>query len=400
MTSEIKPTLNCCIDSIQLKLSDFFTGKHDFETILKDRLKPTENTRNINQKLYLHENNHFEYMNPICPYCGSKNVIKQEYRHRKLLINDNKPLNVYLRRYLCKTFGRKSTTNIKSLIKPYKRYIKLFKEKIERFLETGYRSLRKTQIDLQNFLGNSPSHQTIKNWLTINTENMIKNTERFYSGYYTYDEQFLRINGHKMYRLTLYDQICNIPIAEQIVPKRTPTTITQFIQESTSNKTLISITTDHMPLYKNIMDHIGVKHQLCIFHLFKMIGDKIYKQLRSKKLTNREKISLCLYFTDIKNIFRTYDLKTSNKRLKKLLNDFDRIPSVLQRFIKQKILPDYKRLTNFMENTKIPRTSNTVENYYRQTEPEQIKKKYKTKQGILTYLHYKMKNWTQKHIKK
>ena len=400
MQNQIIPTLKFNIDSIQLKLSDFFTGKQNFETILKDRLKPTYNARNINQKLYLHENNHFEYINQICPYCGSKNVIKQEYRHRKLLIDDNKPLNIYLRRYLCKTCGRKSTTNIKSLIKPYKRYINLFKEKIERFLETGYRSLRKTSLDLQNFLGNSPSHQTIRNWLNINTKNMIKNTECFYSGYYTYDEQFLRIKGHRMYRLTLYDQIRNIPIAEQIVPKRTPITITQFIQESTRNKPLISITTDHMPLYKNIMDHIGVKHQLCIFHLFKMMGDKIYKKLRSKKLTNREKINLCLYFTDIKNIFRTYNLKTSNQRLKELLNDFNRIPRVLKRFIKHKIMPDYKRLTTFMENTKIPRTSNTVENYYRQTEPEQIKKKYKTITGILTYLHYKMKNWTQKHITK
>ena len=400
MTNEIKPTLNCCIDSIQLKLSDFFTGKQNFETILKDRLNPHKNIRNVNQKLYLHENNHFEYINPTCPHCNSKNIIKQEYRDRKLLINDNKPLNVYLRRYLCKSCGRKFTTTINSLIKPYKRYINLFKSKLESFIKNGYRSLRKTQLDFHNFLGYSPSHQTIRNWLTINTQNSIKNTERFYSGYYTYDEQFLRINGHRMYRLTLYDQIRNIPVAEQIVPKRTPTAITTFIQESTHKKPLISITTDHMPLYKNIMDNIGVKHQLCIFHLFKMMGDKVYKKLRSKKLTEREKISLCLYFTDIKNIFRTYDLKTSNQRLNKLLNDFDRIPRVLQRFIKQKILPDYKRLTNYMEHHKIPRTSNTVENYYRQTEPEQIKKKYKTITGILTYLHYKMKNWTQKHIKK
>ena len=400
MRNQILTTLNCNIDSIQLKLSDFFTGKNDFETILNDRLKPVKNTQNINQKLYLHENNHFEYINLLCPYCGSKNVIKQEYRQRKLLIDDKEPLNVYLRRYLCKTCGRKFTTNIKSIIKPYKRYINLFKDKLECFLETGYRSLRKTQKDLQNFLENSPSHQTIRNWLTINNKNMIKNTERFYSGYYTYDEQFLRINGHRMYRLTLYDQIRNIPIAEQIVPKRTPAAITQFIQESTNNQPLISVTTDHMPLYKNIMDYIGVKHQLCVFHLFKMIGDKIYKKLRSKKVTEREKISLCLYFTDIKNIFRTYNSKNSQKRLNKLLEDFNIIPRLLQRFIKQKIIPDYKRLTTFMENNKIPRTSNTVENYYRQTEPEQIKKKYKTKKGILTYLHYKMKNWTKKHIKK
>ncbi|GAB6054786.1 hypothetical protein JCM15415_01020 [Methanobacterium movens] len=100
MRNQILTTLNCNIDSIQLKLSDFFTGKNDFETILNDRLKPVKNTQNINQKLYLHENNHFEYINLLCPYCGSKNVIKQEYRQRKLLIDDEEPLNVYLRRYL------------------------------------------------------------------------------------------------------------------------------------------------------------------------------------------------------------------------------------------------------------------------------------------------------------
>ncbi|MDZ4172838.1 MAG: hypothetical protein U1C19_11815 [Methanobacteriaceae archaeon] len=96
MTSEITPTVNWCIDSTQLKLSDFFTGKHDFETILKDSLKPVQKAQNINQKLYLHENKHFECSNLICPYCGSKSVIKQEYCHKKLLIDDNEPLNVYL----------------------------------------------------------------------------------------------------------------------------------------------------------------------------------------------------------------------------------------------------------------------------------------------------------------
>lgn len=52
-----------------------------------------------------------------------------------------------------------------------------------------------------------------------------------------------------------------------------------------------------------------------------------------------------------------------------------------------------------MENLK-KRTSNTVENYYRQTEPEQIKTRYKTKNGILTYLELKMKKWTKKTRKK
>ncbi len=92
-----------------------------------------------------------------------------------------------------------------------------------------------------------------------------------------------------MYRLTLYDTIVNIPVTEEIVPKRSTEAITNFIQQSTKNKPLISITTDHFPRYKNIMDKIRVNRQLCIFHLFKMIGDPVYKILRSKKHSNKKK---------------------------------------------------------------------------------------------------------------
>lgn len=52
-----------------------------------------------------------------------------------------------------------------------------------------------------------------------------------------------------------------------------------------------------------------------------------------------------------------------------------------------------------MDNEKIEKTSNKVENYDRQTNPEIIKKLYKTKNRILTSLDFQMQNWTQKHIK-
>lgn len=47
----------------------------------------------------------------------------------------------------------------------------------------------------------------------------------------------------------------------------------------------------------------------------------------------------------------------------------------------------------------LKKTLNKIENYYRQTNPEKIKKIYKTKNGILTFLDYQMENWTEKHIK-
>jgi hypothetical protein len=98
-----------------------------------------------------------------------------------------------------------------------------------------------------------------------------------------------------MYRLTLYDHILNIPLSEKITPDKEYTTINQFIQESTKNKPLIAITTDHMREYKAIIDELEVKHQLCIFHFYKMINDRLYKLLRSKKTSEDEKTRLKKY---------------------------------------------------------------------------------------------------------
>jgi len=78
------------------------------------------------------------------------------------------------------------------------------------------------------------------------------------------------------------------------------------------------------------------------------------------------------------------------------LDDFDAIPSVLQKWIVNKIIPDFDRLTVFMCDGLIARTSNQCENYYRQTDHREIKHKYRTYQGILAYLARKMEYWTAK----
>jgi dolichyl-phosphate-mannose--protein O-mannosyl transferase len=52
-----------------------------------------------------------------------------------------------------------------------------------------------------------------------------------------------------------------------------------------------------------------------------------------------------------------------------------------------------------MHNPNIARTSNLIENYYRQTLPKAHKKKYKTIKGLINYLKLKMQKWTQNHRK-
>lgn len=55
-----------------------------------------------------------------------------------------------------------------------------------------------------------------------NHEKSISNEKFEYSDYYLYNEQFLRLNGTRRYRLTLFDVILNIPVTKRIVHHRIP----------------------------------------------------------------------------------------------------------------------------------------------------------------------------------
>jgi len=93
-----------------------------------------------------------------------------------------------------------------------------------------------------------------------------------------------------------------------------------------------------------------------------MISVPVYKILKYRTVPRQEKIRLCLYFTEIKNIFCTFDEKTAIKSLKIILEKFEDIANVLQGFIAKKILPDFQRLTQFMRHLYISRTTSLGEN--------------------------------------
>ena len=120
-------------------------------------------------------------------------------------------------------------------------------------MKKGYNSLRKIKSYFKIFLNIDVSHTTIKNWLKIDENILIINEKAKYSRYYLYDEQFLRLNSKRHYRLTIYDSVYEIPISEKIVQNRSPTVIKQFIKESLHNKPIKAITTDLYPMYHNIM---------------------------------------------------------------------------------------------------------------------------------------------------
>ena len=214
-----------------------------------------------------------------------------------------------------------------------------------------------------------------------------------------YDEQFLRLNGVRHYRLTLYDALLNVPVSERIVRRRIPENTKKFILDSTENKPFICLTTDLFPMYRNVADEIRVKHQLCTFHLFQTIHHKLKVHCRRNNINGKERDYIYENAQELKNCFRQNSKQEAINKFKQYLQNYRAIPVVLKDFIRKNIINHFHRYVEHLDDEKIEKTSNKVENYYRQTNPEIIKKLYKTKNGILTFLDFQMQNWTQKHIK-
>jgi hypothetical protein len=57
------------------------------------------------------------------------------------------------------------------------------------------------------------------------------------------------------------------------------------------------------------------------------------------------------------------------------------------------------RLMLFMRDGLVSMTTNPVENYYRQTDSESMKRIYRTSRGVLSYLAQKMAYWTVKFVR-
>lgn len=87
------------------------------------------------------------------------------------------------------------------------------------------------------------------------------------------------------------------------------------------------------------MDELKIDHQLYIFHSFKLIGKNVYKKIKTKFIGDKEMIKIYMVFTQIKEIFRTYDINIALIKLESLLDHADDIPVVFHKAI-NKIVQD------------------------------------------------------------
>ena len=190
------------IKVVQYTLDDFVKGKPQMDEVIRKRLIQNQKIMSEVQVALLNED-HFGEVNPVCPYCGSIKHVKDGFRVRHPKLGDFGGITVYVQRYECKRCGRGFSARIDSIVKKWHQYAEIYKERVCAAAAIMKGSLRAIQQLLLAWFGIRPSHEVIESWLYADIP------EFLYSGYYTYDEQVVRIKGKRAFRLTLFDVVLN-----------------------------------------------------------------------------------------------------------------------------------------------------------------------------------------------
>ena len=275
------------------------------------------------------------------------------------------------------------------------------------------------------------------------------------TGYFHYDEQFPKVNGEQMVRLALIDAINNLPINDILIEKEDfdKIMVEAFLESSLMGLPKEAIITDGSSMYREIIDRIGIKHQLCVFHILKNHHSKTYKRISavsrrirtiySNIATNKNTINMIKNEIrnnnyskkkkskkrgKIKNLENTNKMlrkeRTNRKKeLKELLNTNERVEKIYSAEDKKGSRRRYNTLNNrrkfldkntssflenlgkkfdrtvtFYEDPLIPRTNNAIERYFGITLPSYIKRKYRTITGLTRWLRLQKIRWVRRNV--
>ena len=392
-----KPALYRSIASRQYKLYAWLnTPIKNVELITEKYPDPLESLENI-KKISKNHDNEYSTINPTCPSCKSQKYIKYGFNEKLVHDKEIKPFKIRLQRYKCEKCGIFYQTKLNIRQKPGSTYNEEIKENPVLINSLEHISLRNIAKITELIWNKRPSPQSIKNWLTKTIKNENTTIKTPFSGYYNYDEQYVKINGRWKYRLALFDVKNDILIQEKIVKTLNPKAVKSFLKEIKAQIPIIAITTDSKPYYRNIMDKLQIKHQLCTFHFKKEINTWI-KKLKRKNTTKQDEINKINHYK--KQIFEIIDstnYKTAKISFKELKKEINNIPPIFKKIIIKKFIPNFERLVNYLKDENITKTTNKIENYFRTTLPKSIKRIFKTIQGLEEYTTLQRQKWEKSH---
>lgn len=375
--------------------------------------------------LYSDESDVVCYVVPFCKHCGSFDVIRKDFNRRKVFDRWGKLKSIKMKRYECKKCGRKSQTELTGAYKPYAKIPDHVKDYAGLSLHNGDKTLRQHSADIELFANVPISHETVRKSLFIDNVEDYKKWEFDYSGYSSYDAQWIPQNGKFVYRLTLVDIEYYLPIAEAIVEKEDDDVIKNFIKKSLPGNKRIGIITDSKKGYDKVMRELGFKyHQHCVFHLLQRINDLINEETNkfkrqyknelkelnpeysksklndlAKKEAKEYRKQFEPYNDEISDIFEQEKYENAEKHIRRIKNKINEYPQFLSNYLNKNFFPEYKRYIVFLKKEvmdKLEKTNNKCENYIGKILDKSRKGDFKTKNGVFNHICHRADGWIKK----
>lgn len=355
--------------------------------------------QNQNKKQNINSKDYFYYLKnkkDVCPHCKSKEIIKSSYKTRKLIILNEGKVNIKIKQYKCKKCGKIFNTDLSNIVYKNCNITKPVIDEILMSYSINGSSIYKIKYELKKRFKVDISHQSIEN-IIKNYKNENKTEYWSYSGYYLFDSLWVKNNGEWWYLLSLFDVKQNTLVSVDLVPNESEKIIKNFLTKSTKNQKRIAITTDLKIEYRRPITKLGFKHQFCRFHTKQKINREIKNHIKQNKIIKEEEKEINKLKKEIFKILDSKKIKTSKKILKKLIEENKENNNIITEILREFIIPYFKNLTYSKENENIESTSNKIENIFQKLFPKSIKKRMKTKYGILNRFKLKLEYWNEKN---
>ncbi len=404
---------------------------------------------------------YYEDKQPVCPVCGCKMD-----NNGSRIIKPNKLEGIRKEQYICPNCGKTQVTSLEPFIKEYCNYSYDIGEKCLNYDYIGYLSYEKKAEMIRFENGVEMPRQTAYYFESIYDDDFLNRQEQQLaellkqygieaSGYYHLDEQYPYENTNPLVRLALIDAITQLPINELIIDKKDfdKTVVESFLESSLSGLPKIALVTDGAPMYPEIIKKIGLKHQLCIFHILKNHHDNSFKNInkvsrrintinnnikrnkntiktleqdikdndysKKKKRKKRQKIDkikkenkrlrnerktkknelkeLLNNNKYIENMYDTEDKKSATRRFNTLHNRKTFLDKNTCKFL-ENLGKKFDKTIQYYDDQLIPRTNNNIERYFGITLPHYIKRKYRTIKGLTRWLRLQRIRWIRRNV--
>ena len=335
-----------------------------------------------------------EFSHPQCPECGRTDL----WKNGKYTRHPHGRDSVRVQRYQCPNCPGSFSPSLPEVDDGhrYSRHVRHLGRVVNAFTDA---SLEAIQDICTIHYGTRPSDQQIHNWITDDPgQGEIVNDLPVYSGIYSYDEQYIRINGERVYRLTVYDELMHAPVAESLADRCTKQIVRDFLQTVLAEKPTYVITTDGRSEYTEIIeDDLGAFHHRCQFHFLgngeKKLRNRVF---RSVRYTDSEKLRGAVVWSEFKQVFAAPAYEAAVRRFEAVLDKVEQLPREVRGYV-QEVKENFDRFALHLRDEWVPSTTNNLERYYGHTKPTQIKRRFRSKERARSFLHTQMRVRTLKN---